>query len=135
MNQEKTNGKKTSVWGREEMEKIAQSDDLHIAPFREDGATYGTLTWIWSVVVDNELYVRPYNGSASRWYQAAMSQRAGRITAACITKEVSFVPADASLYDEIDEAYRTKYKGSPYLQPMLSANVRNATVKISPRMT
>lgn len=32
------------------VERIAASDDLHIAPFRADGVTYGTPTWIWSVV-------------------------------------------------------------------------------------
>jgi hypothetical protein len=43
---------------------------LHIAPLREDGVTYGTLTWIWSVVVDgaiNDLiadaYRAKYHGS------------------------------------------------------------------------
>jgi hypothetical protein len=30
---------------------IAESDDLHISPFRDDGVTYGTPTWILSVVV------------------------------------------------------------------------------------
>ena len=36
----------------------ALADDLHISPFREDGVTYGTPTWIWSVAVDDALYVR-----------------------------------------------------------------------------
>jgi hypothetical protein len=27
--------------------KIARTDDLHIAPLREDDVTYGTPTWIW----------------------------------------------------------------------------------------
>lgn len=58
----------------DELRQIAESDDLHIAPFRENGRTYGTLTWIWSVVVDGELYVRGYNGQQSRWYQAAIRQ-------------------------------------------------------------
>lgn len=51
-----------TTWPRDELERITTSDDLHIAPFREDGKTYGTLTWIWSVVVDGEFYVRGYNG-------------------------------------------------------------------------
>jgi hypothetical protein len=34
---------------KDELRKIAKADDLHIAPFREDGATYCTQTWIWSV--------------------------------------------------------------------------------------
>jgi hypothetical protein len=48
----------TGNWTKEELEKFAETDDLHVAPFREDGRTYGTPTWIWSVVVDDELYVR-----------------------------------------------------------------------------
>jgi hypothetical protein len=40
------------TWARDDIEKIATTDDLHIAPFREDGRTHGTPTWIWSVVVD-----------------------------------------------------------------------------------
>jgi NADP-dependent 3-hydroxy acid dehydrogenase YdfG len=34
----------------------------------------GTPTWIWSVAVDDALYVRGYNGQNSRWYQAAVRQ-------------------------------------------------------------
>ena len=66
--------------------------DLHISPFRDDGKTYGTPTWIWSVVVDDALYVRGYSGQSSRWYQAALRQKAGRITVAGITKDVTFEP-------------------------------------------
>jgi hypothetical protein len=51
--------------------KIAASDDLHLAPLRDDGETYGTSTWILSALVDGALYVSAYNGKASRWNQAA----------------------------------------------------------------
>jgi hypothetical protein len=34
--------------------------------------------------------VRGYNGQNSRWYQAAVRQKAGRIIAAGMTKEVTF---------------------------------------------
>ena len=119
-------------WSKEELRKIGESDDLHISPFREDGKTYGTPTWIWSVVVDDDLYVRAYNGQSSRWYQAAMRQKAGRITAAGFTKEVSFEAVAGAVNDQIDEAYRTKYKGSPYLAPMIGARARGATVRITP---
>jgi hypothetical protein len=122
-----------SDWSKDELQKIAESDDLHIAPFREDGATYGTPTWIWSVAVDDALYVRAYNGKNSRWYKAALQQKAGRIIAAGMTKEVSFEPVDDSLNDRIDEAYRVKYHDSPYLSPMVSARARSATVKVAPR--
>jgi hypothetical protein len=122
-----------TTWAEDELRKISGADDLHISPFREDGATYGTPTWIWSVAVDDGLYVRAYNGQKSRWYRAAMRQKAGRITAAGLTKEVVFEPVDGSLNDRIDEAYRAKYRTSPYLGPMIGAQARGATVKVVPR--
>jgi hypothetical protein len=124
-----------STWTEEELRKIAETDDLHISPFREDGQTYGTATWIWSVVVGDALYVRAYNGQNSRWYQAALRQKAGRITAAGITKDVAFEPADGPVNDRIDEAYRAKYNSSPYLKPMIGNRARSATVKVTPRQT
>jgi hypothetical protein len=122
-----------SEWTSEEISRIAEADDLHISPFRDDGVTYGTPTWIWSVAVDNRLYVRGYNGQTSRWYQAAVRQKGGRIIAAGLTKDVSFEPVEGPINAQIDEAYRTKYKGSPYLNAMVNAPARSATVRIIPR--
>ncbi|MGZ2444181.1 hypothetical protein ACVJMZ_006674 [Sinorhizobium medicae] len=102
-----------NTWPKDELRQIAESDDLHIAPFRENGRTYGTLTWIWSVVVDGELYVRGYNGQQSRWYQAAIRQKAGRITAAGMTKEVSFEPVEGAINDQIDERLPPQIRHEP----------------------
>ncbi len=77
-----------TTWTKDELRSIGGTDDLHVAPFREDGETYGTPTWIWSVVVDDALYVRAYSGRHSCWYRAAVKQKAGRITAAGMTKKV-----------------------------------------------
>jgi len=122
-----------TAWPKTELHKIADADDLHISPFREDGVTYGTPTWIWSVALDGALYVRGYNGQKSRWYQAAVRQKAGRITAAGITKEVSFETVGGEVNDRIDDAYRAKYNGSAYLSPMIGARARSATIKVLPR--
>jgi hypothetical protein len=121
------------TWSKDQLRRIAEADDLHISPFCEDGVTYGTPTWIWSVAVGDDLYVRAYYGKNSRWYQAAVRQRAGRITAAGMMKEVTFEPVNGPINDPIDNAYRTKYRGSPYLSSMISARARSATVKILPR--
>lgn len=122
-------------WPKDELQQIAQTDDLHIAPFRDDGLTYGTPTWIWSVVVGDALYVRAYNGQKSRWYQAALKQKAGRITAAGMTQEVSFETVVGPINDEIDAAYRQKYGTSPYLGSMIGKRARAATLKVRPRET
>jgi hypothetical protein len=122
-----------SNWPKAELKKIAAADDLHISPFRGDGVTYGTPTWIWSVVVDGGLYVRGYNGQNSSWYKAAVTQKAGRIRVAGLEREVEFEPVASEVNDRIDEAYRAKYSSSPYLAPMIGERARAATVKISPR--
>jgi len=121
-----------SGWVKDELRRIAEADDLNISPYREDGATYGTPTWIWSVAVDGALYVRGYNGQRSRWYQAAVRQKAGRITAAGMTKDVTFEPIEGPINDRIDDVYRKKYRGSPYLDPVISARARSATIRILP---
>jgi hypothetical protein len=116
----------------DELNRIDKADDLHIAPFREDGKTYGTPTWIWAVIVDGDLYVRAYNGVNSRWYKSALKQKAGRIIAAGITREVRFEPVHGDINSVIDEAYKKKYNDSPYLSPMISNRSRAATIKIIP---
>ena len=123
----------TLTWTKDAIDKIASTDDLHVAPFRDDGKTYGTPTWIWSVVVEGALYVRAYNGVASRWYQAAQRQRAGRIRVAGMTKDVVFEVVDPAMNDQIDAAYRAKYGGNVYLASMTSARAQAATMRISPR--
>jgi hypothetical protein len=120
-------------WPVHTLRKIVAADDLHIAPFREDGVTPGSPTWIWSVAVDGDLYVRGYNGQASRWYQAARRQKAGQITAAGATREVLFEPVEGPINDRVNEAYRAKYRSSPYLAPMIGDRARSATIKIMPR--
>jgi hypothetical protein len=122
-----------TTWSKNELRKIAEADDLHVSPLRDDGVTYGTPTWIWSVAVGDSLYVRAYNGQDSRWYQAALRQKAGRITAAGMTKEVTFEPVHGAINDQVDQAYRAKYRGSPYLRHMIGAGARSATVKVTPR--
>jgi hypothetical protein len=45
-------------WSSDELLRIAEADDLHVAPSREDGVTYGNPTRVWSVAFDDALYVR-----------------------------------------------------------------------------
>lgn len=120
-------------WPPDDLHKIAGSDDLKISPFRKDGVTYGTPTWIWNVTVNGDLYVRAYNGQNSRWYQAVLQKKSGRIYTSGMVKEVSFEPIGGPINDLIDNAYRAKYKNSPYLPAMISERARLATIQIIPR--
>lgn len=125
-----TNQKFTSA----ELVSIDKADDLKISPFREDGRTYGTPTWIWEVVVEGDLYVRAYNGTSSRWYQSAIEQKAGRIHAADMVKDVAFEPVhEPDTNIKVDVAYQQKYSDSPYVAHMTGRKAKAATVKIIPK--
>lgn len=48
-------------------------------------------------------------------------------------RDVRFETVNGPSNDRVDEAYRAKYHGSPYLKAMIGARARGATVKIMPR--
>jgi hypothetical protein len=119
-----------TAWPPEEIDRIAASGDLYVAPFRFGGATCLPPERIWAVVVDGRLFGRPWNGTRARWYRAAMAHRAGRVTVADYTYDVAFAPADPVLFARIDDAYSIKYKGSPDLPRITAARPRSATVEV-----
>lgn len=122
--------KNNNSFSKEELKEIDKTDDLKIAPFRADGITYGTPTWIWNVVVNDNLYVRAYNGVDSRWYQSAIKQKKGKIIAAGKEFNVKFESLSSESNEAIDDAYRKKYSNSPYLAPMIEKKTQQATIKI-----
>lgn len=123
------------TWTTEQLNQFKNADDMYISPFYSDGETIGTPTWIWSVIVDNNLYVRAYNGQKSRWYQSAKTQKAGQIQLANQKFDVVFEPIvnNNEIDKKINQAYKEKYNESPYLPPMLNDGPVGATVKITPK--
>ena len=118
-------------WTKTELATIDEADDLKMAPYHEDLKTTGTPVWIWEVVVDGGLYVRAYNGTSSRWYQAAIKQKSGKIIVAGKTESVYYEAIkDPPVLNQIDEAYHKKYNPSPYVGPMVGERAKAATIKI-----
>jgi len=42
---------------------------------------------------------------------------------------------DGPINYRVDDAYRAKYKGSPYLAPMIGARARSAIIRVIPQKT
>ena len=121
-------------WTSNELDKIGTAEELEIAPLRSDG-TMRKPTTIWVVRVGNDLYVRSAYGSSSGWFRGAQVRHEGRIRAGGVEKDVTFVDADPGLNNQIDEAYRKKYRqyAATYVEPMVSAQVRATTIRLVPR--
>ena len=124
-----------TTWISDELTKIGESEELEIAPRRADGTLHNPVT-IWVVRVGDDLYIRSYKGRGGSWFRAAQAHRAGRIRAGGVEKEVTFVDeTDPGINDEIDAAYRTKYRGysAQYVDPMVAAEARSTSIKLVPR--
>jgi hypothetical protein len=122
-----------SSWTEDALRAIEENDDLFVSPFREDGTTYGTPTRTWALVVGGEVYVRAASGKESSWYQAAASQKAGRVQVAGKDYEVTFEAVGDEASDAIDAAYEAKYPGSSAVPTMQGDGPTAATVRVSPR--
>jgi hypothetical protein len=62
-----------------------------------------------------------------------MRQKAGRIVAGGLTKDITFEFVDGPVNDRIDDGYRAKCGESTYHSPMISVSARAATVKVTRR--
>ncbi len=125
-----------TTWTSEELTKIGTAEELEIASTRNDGTLRKFVT-IWIVRHGDELYVRSVNGRTSGWFRGVLVRHEGRIQAGGVEKDVTFLEeTDPDINDRIDDAYLTKYNRYPqYVAPMVTPEVRAATIKLVPRLT
>jgi hypothetical protein len=128
-----------TTWTSNELNKIGAAEELRIAPERRDGTLRNPVT-IWVVRLGDDLYVRSWRGRTAAWYRGTKVRHEGRIWAGGIEKDVTFVDvveADHDIHDQIDAAYRTKYRryGAQYVNPMVAPEARASTIKLVPRST
>jgi hypothetical protein len=123
-----------ATWTSRELEKIAAAEELRIASARPDGTLRNQVT-IWVVRHGNDLYVRSGYGRTAKWFRGVQQRQEGHISAGGVEKDVRFVAAGHDLNDEIDAAYRKKYRrqGARYVDMMVSRKARATTIKLLPR--
>jgi hypothetical protein len=124
-----------ATWTKDELQKIGASEELELASLRRDGTLSNAVT-IWVVRVGDDLYVRSWKGDGGAWFRATQGRRAGHIKAGEVGKDVAFVTEAADdINDQIDAAYRTKYRrhGGRYVDPMVAPTARATTIRLVPR--
>jgi hypothetical protein len=125
-----------TTWTSEELNKIGTAEELEIASLRRDGTLRNPVT-IWVVRVGDDLYVRSVNGRTGAWFRGVQVRHEGHIQAGGMHKDVALVEeTDPGINDKIDAAYLTKYGHyPPYVAPMVTPEVRAATIRLVPRST
>jgi len=123
-----------TTWTSDELNTMGRADELEFASLRRDGTLRKPVT-IWVVRVGDELYVRSAYGRTAAWFRGTQVRHEGHIKADGIDKDVAFESADPALDEQIDGAFRTKYRryGAQYVDPMMAAEARSATIKLVPR--
>src|SRR5262245_40867154 len=97
-------------WTSDELRRIAAAEKLELTSLRRDG-TPGNPVTIWVVRVGDDLYVRSWKGRTGAWFRATQVRHEGHIEAGGVGEDVDFADEpDGSLNDQVDAAYRIKYR-------------------------
>ncbi len=126
-----------TMWTSDEFTRIGTAEELQIASLRRDGTLRNPVT-IWVVCLGDDLYVRSVNGRTSAWFRGVQVRFEGHIRAGGVDKDVSFVEETApDINDQIDAAYRTKYRrcAASDVNLIIAPEARSATIKLLPRST
>jgi len=124
-----------TTWTSDELNKIGTAEELQIASLRRDGTLRNPVT-IWVVRLSEDLYIRSVKGRIGLWFRGTQSRHEGHIRAGGVDKDVTFVEeTDAHVNEQIDAAYRTKYRryAASIVNTTLTPEARAATIKLVPR--
>jgi hypothetical protein len=124
-----------STWSPDELTRIAETDEMHIAGWRRDGTDRKPVT-VWMVRLGDDIYTRSVNGPEASWFRGTRASHEGHISVGGLDKRVEFVDVatDDPVNDELDAAYRSKYRR--YTGPVASITsslARSTTIKVIPQ--
>jgi hypothetical protein len=89
---------------------------------------------IWVVTVGDEVFIRSFRAEDGVWYRSFAANPTAAIDVAGRKLSVRGFPITGSEENRrIDDAYRAKYAGSPYVEQMVSPEVVGTTMRLEPR--
>jgi len=123
-------------WTSDQLDKFGKAEEVQIASARPDG-TLGRPVTIWVVRHGDDLYVRSVRGRKGHWFRGTQERHEGQIRAGRLKEGVTFIDAGRDIDDEVDAAYRTKYRryAGSILNSVLTPDARSTTIKLVPRST
>jgi hypothetical protein len=122
-----------AVWTRDELSRIGGAEEVDVAAITRAGSVRNRVT-IWLVRHGEDLFVRSVRGREGAWFRAVHGSKEGRIWAGKLERDVTFEESDSAINDEIDAAYRSKYRryAGRILNSVLTPEARSTTLRLVP---
>ena len=134
--QQMSRGPANSIWSRDELARIEGVDEIKISARRLDGVLRRP-TIVWVVRVGASLFVRSAHGLDAAWYRATRLCQEGHIEGGGVDRDVNFldVAPDDPVHEEIDSAYRDRYRRYPksYVLAVTTPDTHAVTLRLTPR--
>jgi hypothetical protein len=123
-----------AAWTNDELDRIGRAAELAIVTIRRDGTPRKPVI-VWVVRHGDGLYARSAYGPGAGWFRGTQACREGRVSAGGLARDVVFSDADPTDADQIDAAYREKYRrhGARWVNTVVTPEARSATVRLMPR--
>ena len=125
-----------TTWKSDVLAKIGAAEEVQIASLRREGTLRKPVT-VWVVRHGDDLYLRSVRGRTGHWFGGTQESHEGRIQGGGVQQDVTFVDANHGIDDEVDAAYRVKYRryAGSILNSVLTTEARSTTIKLVPRST
>jgi len=123
-------------WTSDQLDRFGKAEEVQIASVGRDGTLRKPVT-VWVVRHGDHLYVRSVRGRSAHWFRGIQETHEGRLQAGGVQQDVAFVDAGHDIDDEVDAAYRAKYRryAGGILNSVLTPEARSTTLKLEPRIT
>jgi len=122
-----------AAWTSDELSRFGGAEEVDVAAVTRAGSVRNRVT-IWLVSHGEDLFVRSVRGREGAWFRAVQGSKEGRIWAGRLERDVTVEESDSAINDEIDAAYRSKYRryAGRILNSVLTPQARSTTLRLVP---
>jgi hypothetical protein len=118
-------------YSSEDLEALAEAEEVEIETQAPDGPTHRTTIWI--VVDDGEAFIRTYKGPESRWYREAKANPAVALHVGDRRLPSTAIPADdPDSIERVSAGFRRKYPNDESTDAMVAAPNLPTTLRLEP---
>jgi hypothetical protein len=121
----------TAIWKTDELTRIGGAEEVAIEVRGRGGEARPPVT-IWVARSGDDLFIRSVRGAGGAWFRAVQATHEGRVSGGGVAKDVRFEEAGPSVNDQVDAAYRSKYRryAGRILNSCLTPEARSTTLRI-----